>query len=88
MATAAKLLISLGTGVCLGPSVGAIAIPGAPFSPSFPNKFNDTSGLDHLSGPLLGPLGQFLRESVTNRLPGDLKLARLGVTIKAWTTIG
>ena len=34
-------------------------------------------------GPLLGPLGQFLRESVTNRLPGDLKLARLGVTITA-----
>ena len=33
----------------------------------------------------MGPLGQFLRESVTNRLPGDLKLARLGVTIKAWT---
>jgi hypothetical protein len=24
------------------------------------NKFNDTSGLDHLSGPLLGPLGQIL----------------------------
>ena len=32
----------------------------APFSPSFLNKFNDTSGLDHLSGPLLGPLGQIL----------------------------
>jgi len=29
----------------------------APFSPSFLNKFNDTSGLDHFSGPLLGPLG-------------------------------
>ena len=24
----------------------------------FLNKLNDTSGLDHLSGPLLGPLGQ------------------------------
>jgi hypothetical protein len=30
----------------------------APFPPIFLNKFNDTSGLDHLSGPLLGPLGQ------------------------------
>ena len=30
-ATAAKLLISLETGVCLGPSVGTIAIPGAPY---------------------------------------------------------
>jgi len=35
-------------------------IPGAPFSPNFMNKFNDTSGLDHFSGPLLGPLGQIL----------------------------
>ena len=26
---------------------------GAPFLPSFPNKFNYNSGLDHLSGPLL-----------------------------------
>jgi len=32
----------------------------APFSPSFLNKLNDTSGLDHLSEPLLGPLGQIL----------------------------
>ena len=32
-------------------------LPGAPFSPSFLNKSNDTSGLDHFSGPLLGPLG-------------------------------
>jgi len=32
----------------------------APFSPSFLNKLNDTSGLDHFSGPLLGPLGQIL----------------------------
>ena len=63
--TEAKLLISLETGVCLGPSVGAIAIPGAPFSPSFLNKFNDTSGLDHLSGPLLGPLGQVWLKSVS-----------------------
>ena len=36
-------------------------------------------------GPHSGPLGQFLRESVTNRLPGDLKPVRLGVTITAWT---
>jgi len=43
-------------------------LPGAPFSPSFLNKFNDTSGLDHLSGPLLGPLGQFLLANVTIRL--------------------
>jgi hypothetical protein len=33
------------------------ALSTAPFSPSFMNKFNDTSRLDHLSGPLLGPLG-------------------------------
>ena len=35
-------------------------------------------------GPLLGPLGLFLRESVTIRLPDGLKLCRLGVTITAW----
>jgi len=34
-------------------------------------------------GALLGPLGQPLRESVTIRLPGDLKLSRLGVTSTA-----
>ena len=34
-------------------------LPGAPFSPSLLNKFNDTSGLDHFSGPLLGPSGRF-----------------------------
>ena len=67
----------------MGPSLGTIAIPGAPFSPSFLNKLNDTSGLDHFFGPLLGPLGQFLRESVTIRLPSDLELTRLGVTITA-----
>ena len=35
-------------------------LPGAPFSPIFSNKLNDSSELDHLSGPLLVPLGQFL----------------------------
>ena len=41
-------------------SMELAALSTAPFSPSFLNKFNDTSGLDHLSGPLLGPLGQIL----------------------------
>ena len=37
-------------------------LPGAPFSLFFLNKLNDNSGLDHLSGPLLGPLSQFFRK--------------------------
>ena len=43
-----------------GESRELAALSTAPFSPSFLNKFNDTSGLDHLSGPLLEPLGQIL----------------------------
>ena len=34
-------------------------IPGAPFSLLVLNKLNDNSGLDYLSGPLLGALGHF-----------------------------
>jgi hypothetical protein len=41
-------------------SMELTALNTAPFSPFFLNKFNDTSGLGHLSGPLLGPLGQIL----------------------------
>ena len=41
-------------------SMELLVLGRAPFSPSFLNKFNDTSDLDHLSGPLLGPLGQIL----------------------------
>ena len=37
--------------------------PGAPFSLLFLNKLNDNSGLDHLSGPLLGPLGQIFEKA-------------------------
>ena len=36
-----------------------------------------------LLGPLSGPLGHFLPQSVTIRLPSDLELTRLGVTITA-----
>jgi hypothetical protein len=42
-------------------------LPGAPFSPSFLNNFNDNSGLDHFSGPLLGPLVQFVREATADQ---------------------
>ena len=45
------------------------------------NKLNDNSGLDHLLGPLLGPLSQILRESVRSRLSSDLNFSKLGVTI-------
>ena len=34
-------------------------LPGAPFSLLVLNKLNDNSGLDYLSGPLLGALGHF-----------------------------
>ena len=48
-------------------------IPGAPFSLLFLNKYNDTSGLDHLSGPL----SQILRESVRSRLSSGSKRASI-----------
>ena len=47
---------------------GGRILPGAPFSLLFLNKFNNNNVLDHLSGPLLGPLSQILRESVRSRL--------------------
>ncbi|NCX71381.1 MAG: hypothetical protein EBW86_12575, partial [Rhodobacteraceae bacterium] len=45
------------------------------FSLLFLIKFNDTSGVDHLSGPLLGPLSQILRESVRSRRSSDLNFS-------------
>ena len=56
-------------------------LPGAPFSLLHLNKLNNNSWLGHLSGPLLGPLSQILRESVRSRLSSDLNFSKLGVTI-------
>jgi len=39
---------------------GVRILPGAPFPLLFLNKFNNNNVLDHLSGPLLGPLICFL----------------------------
>ena len=61
----ANLLKSLETVTMWRLGQASNLIPGAPFSPSFLNKINDTSGLDHFSGTLLGPLGQIWLKSVS-----------------------